>query len=73
LAPVLYREHLPAVLCAGIVPFNTTTFQLNDTQNMLKAQTGGIPYLGRGINGTVLQEAWHFNHISRIVSYFGMT
>ncbi|KAH9049354.1 ribonuclease T2 [Lactarius hengduanensis] len=49
---------------AGIVPSNTTTYQLNDIQNTLKAQTGGIPFLGCGNNGTVLQEVWYFNHIS---------
>ncbi|KAI9444830.1 ribonuclease T2 [Lactarius indigo] len=49
---------------AGIVPSNTTTYQLNDIQNTLNAQTGGIPFLGCGNNGTVLQEVWYFNHIS---------
>ncbi|KAI0308184.1 ribonuclease T2 [Multifurca ochricompacta] len=49
---------------AGIVPSNTTTYQLRDIQNTLKAQTGGIPYLGCGSNGTVLQEIWYFNHVS---------
>ena len=42
------NNHLPAVLSAGIVPFNTTTYQLNDIQKTMKARTGGIPYLGRG-------------------------
>ncbi|KAI0052543.1 ribonuclease T2 [Auriscalpium vulgare] len=49
---------------AGIVPSNTTTYALSDIQNVLKAQTGGIPYLGCGHNGTVLQEVWYFNHVS---------
>jgi len=50
------------------VPSNTTTYQLGDIRNALKAQTGGIPYLGCGNNGTVLQEVWYFNHISGTVS-----
>ncbi|KAI0275044.1 ribonuclease T2 [Gloeopeniophorella convolvens] len=49
---------------AGIVPSNTTTYKLSDIQNALKAQSGGIPYLGCGNNGTVLQEVWYFNHVS---------
>ncbi|KAI0296224.1 ribonuclease T2 [Russula brevipes] len=49
---------------AGIVPSNTTTYRLKDIQSVLNAQTSGIPYLGCGKNGTVLQEVWYFNHVS---------
>jgi len=49
---------------AGIVPSNKTTYKLGDIQKALKAQTGGVPYLGCGNNGTVLQEVWYFNHVS---------
>jgi ribonuclease T2 len=52
------------------VPSNTTTYRLKDIQNVLKSQTGGIPYLGCGSNGTVLQEVWYFNHVSGTVSCF---
>lgn len=50
------------------MPSNTTTYRLGDIQNALKAQTGGIPYLGCGNNGTVLQEVWYFNHVGGTVS-----
>lgn len=52
------------------MPSNTTTYRLGDIQKTLKAQTGGIPYLGCGNNGTVLQEVWYFNHVSGTVSRF---
>ncbi|KAI0068169.1 ribonuclease T2 [Artomyces pyxidatus] len=48
---------------AGIVPSNTSTYTLSELQNTLQKQTGGIPYLGCGNNGTVLQEVWYFNHV----------
>ncbi|OBZ68549.1 Meiotic recombination protein dmc1 [Grifola frondosa] len=48
---------------SGIIPSNKTTYSLNQLQNALKAQTGSIPYLGCGFNGTVLQEVWYFNHV----------
>lgn len=56
-------------ISAGIVPSNTTAYQLGDLQNALKARTGGIPYVGCGNNGTVLQEVWYFNHVCGPVSY----
>ncbi|KAA1468026.1 ribonuclease T2 [Dentipellis sp. KUC8613] len=49
---------------AGIKPSNKTTYSLDSIQNALKAQTGAVPYLGCGNNGTVLQEVWYFNHVS---------
>ncbi|KAI0962079.1 hypothetical protein AcV7_001000 [Taiwanofungus camphoratus] len=49
---------------SGIYPSNTTTYTLNQLQNALKAQTGGIPYLGcGGNNGTILEEVWYYNHV----------
>ena len=60
-------------ISAGIVPSNRTTYRLGDIQKTLKAQTGGIPYLGCGNNGTVLQEVWYFNHVSGTVSCFTRT
>ena len=43
---------------AGIMPLNTTTCQIGDTQNALKIRTGSVPYLGCGNKDTVLQEVW---------------
>ncbi|KAK7695324.1 hypothetical protein QCA50_002515 [Cerrena zonata] len=48
---------------AGIVPSNKTTYSLTQLQTALKAQTGATPYLGCGVNGTVLQEVWYFSHV----------
>nr|BAF65238.1 ribonuclease T2 [Ganoderma lucidum]BAF65239.1 ribonuclease T2 [Ganoderma lucidum] len=48
---------------SGIFPSNKTTYSLGQIQTALKAQTGAIPYLGCGSNGTVLQEVWYFNHV----------
>ena len=48
---------------SGIFPSNKTTYSLSQIQTALKAQTGAIPYLGCGSNGTVLQEVWYFNHV----------
>jgi len=48
---------------SGIVPSNKTTYSLSQLQTALKAQTGAIPYLGCGFNGTVLQEVWYFHHV----------
>ncbi|KAL4246991.1 RNase T2 family protein, partial [Abortiporus biennis] len=39
---------------SGIVPSNTTTYTLTQLQTALKSQTGALPYLGCGFNGTVL-------------------
>ncbi|KAF7793435.1 hypothetical protein EIP86_004547 [Pleurotus ostreatoroseus] len=47
----------------GIVPSNKTTYKLGQIQNALKLQTGAVPYLGCGFNGTVLQEVWYFSHV----------
>lgn len=61
LAPVLYRFNLTASYLLSLgwhVPSNTTTYQLDDIQNTLKAQTGGIPHLDCGSNA-VLQEVWN--------------
>ncbi|TFY79451.1 hypothetical protein EWM64_g4563 [Hericium alpestre] len=49
---------------SGITPSNKTTYSLSQFQTALKAQSGAIPYLGCGHNGTVLQEVWYFNHVS---------
>jgi hypothetical protein len=54
---------------AGIVPSNKTTYSLTNIQEALTAQTGALPYLGCGGNGTVLQEVWYFNHVSGTVSW----
>ncbi|ETW87059.1 Ribonuclease, T2 family [Heterobasidion irregulare TC 32-1] len=48
---------------SGIIPSNKTTYSLSHIQNALKAQTGSIPFIGCGHNGTVLQEIWYFNHV----------
>ncbi|THH19042.1 hypothetical protein EW146_g2049 [Bondarzewia mesenterica] len=48
---------------SGIVPSNKTTYGLGQIQNALKAQTGSLPYIGCGSNGTVIQEVWYFNHV----------
>ncbi|CDO75501.1 hypothetical protein BN946_scf184935.g37 [Trametes cinnabarina] len=48
---------------SGILPSNKTTYSLTQLQTALKAQTGSIPYLGCGSNGTVLQEVWYFHHV----------
>ncbi|CAL1694058.1 unnamed protein product [Somion occarium] len=48
---------------AGIIPSNRTTYTLTQLQTALKAQTGSIPFLGCGFNGTVLQEVWYFHHV----------
>ncbi|KAL4241605.1 RNase T2 family protein [Abortiporus biennis] len=48
---------------SGIVPSNTTTYTLTQLQTALKSQTGALPYLGCGFNGTVLQEVWYFHHV----------
>ncbi|KAJ8453728.1 hypothetical protein ONZ51_g13436 [Trametes cubensis] len=48
---------------SGIFPSNRTTYSLSQLQNALKAQTGAVPYLGCGSNGTVLQEVWYFHHV----------
>lgn len=53
---------------SGILPSNKTTYSLGHIQTALKAQTGAIPYLGCGSNGTVLQEVWYFNHVIGTVS-----
>jgi hypothetical protein len=55
-------------ISAGIVPSITTAYQLGDLQSAFKARTGGIPYVGCGNNGTVLQEVWYFNHACGPVS-----
>lgn len=47
----------------GIIPSNKTTYTLSQFQTALKAQTGAVPYLGCGNNGTVLQEVWYFQHV----------
>ncbi|GJE85885.1 ribonuclease T2 [Phanerochaete sordida] len=47
----------------GIIPSNKTTYKLSQFQNALKSQTGALPYLGCGNNGTVLQEVWYFQHV----------
>ena len=47
----------------GIVPSNRTTYKLSQFQNALKLQTGAVPYLGCGANGTVLEEVWYFSHV----------
>ena len=47
----------------GIIPSNKTMYTLSQFQNALKSQTGAIPYLGCGNNGTVLQEVWYFQHV----------
>ena len=52
------------MLAASVIfPSNKTTYSLSQIQTALKAQTGAIPYLGCGSNGTVLQEVWYFNHV----------
>ncbi|EIM92241.1 ribonuclease T2 [Stereum hirsutum FP-91666 SS1] len=48
---------------SGIVPSNKTTYPLSQIQTALKAQTGSLPYVGCGSNGTVLQEVWYYNHV----------
>ncbi|EJF66828.1 ribonuclease T2 [Dichomitus squalens LYAD-421 SS1] len=48
---------------SGILPSNKTTYSLSQLQGALKAQTGAVPYLGCGSNGTVLQEVWYFHHV----------
>ncbi len=53
---------------SGITPSNKTTYSLSQIQNALKGQTGAIPYLGCGNNGTVLQEVWYFHHVLGTVS-----
>ena len=53
---------------AGIVPSNKTTYSLSQLQTALKAQTGAVPFLGCGQNGTVLQEVWYFSHVLGSVS-----
>ena len=53
---------------SGIFPSNKTTYSLSQIENALEAQTGAIPYLGCGQNGTVLQEVWYFNHVLGTVS-----
>jgi Ribonuclease T2 family len=52
---------------AGIIPSNTTTYTLTQLQSALQAQTGAIPYLGCGGNGTILEEVWYFNHVQGTV------
>lgn len=47
----------------GIVPSNKTTYTLSQFQTALSSQTGAIPYLGCGKNGTVLQEVWYCSHV----------
>lgn len=54
----------------GIVPSNKTTYSLSQLQTALKTQTGAIPFLGCGFNGTVLQEVWYFSHVLGSVSLF---
>ena len=55
---------LSCLFCrSGIIPSNKTTYSLSHIQNALKAQTGSIPFIGCGHNGTVLQEIWYFNHV----------
>lgn len=53
---------------SGIVPSNKTTYPLSQIQTALKAQTGSLPYVGCGSNGTVLQEVWYYNHVLGTVS-----
>lgn len=55
-------------LSSGIVPSNKTTYPLSQIQTALKAQTGSLPYVGCGSNGTVLQEVWYYNHVLGTVS-----
>ncbi|KAJ7246310.1 ribonuclease T2 [Mycena haematopus] len=45
----------------GIVPSNTTSYNLTQIQNTLKAQTGALPYLGCVNNS--LTEVWYFSHV----------
>ncbi|KAJ6520036.1 ribonuclease T2-like protein [Mycena sanguinolenta] len=45
----------------GIVPSNTTSYNLTQIQNTLKAQTGALPYLGCVNNS--LTEVWYFHHV----------
>lgn len=52
----------------GVVPSNRTTYTLSQFQNALKSQTGAVPYLGCGNNGTVLEEVWYFQHVFGTVS-----
>lgn len=53
---------------SGIQPSNKTTYSLTQLQSALKAQTGSLPFLGCGSNGTVLQEVWYFHHVLGTVS-----
>lgn len=53
---------------SGIQPSNKTTYSLTQLQSALKAQTGSVPFLGCGHNGTVLQEVWYFHHVLGTVS-----
>ncbi|KZT51748.1 ribonuclease T2 [Calocera cornea HHB12733] len=55
---------------AGIVPSNTTTYNLTQLQQAVKAHTGAILYFGCTGNQTankdgrtVLDEVWYFNHV----------
>lgn len=52
------------------MPSNKTTYTLSQLQNALKMQTGAVPYLGCGFNGTVLQEVWYFSHVFGTVRTF---
>jgi len=55
-----------------INPSNKTTYPLAKIQDALKAQTGSLPYLGCGQNGTSLSEIWYFGHVFGTVSdHFG--
>ncbi|KAL0578473.1 hypothetical protein V5O48_003522 [Marasmius crinis-equi] len=47
---------------AGIVPSNSTGYNLTSIQNALKSQTGALPYLGCK-NQTILSEVWYFSHV----------
>ncbi len=61
---------LTPVYSVGIVPSNKTTYTLSQLLNALKMQTGAVPYLGCGFNGTVLQEVWYFSHVFGTVRTF---
>lgn len=64
-----HETHLVPPSSSGIQPSNKTTYSLTQLQTALKAQTGAIPYLGCGQNGTVLQEVWYFHHVLGSVSF----
>lgn len=57
---------------AGILPSNSTTYQLADLNAAWQAQVGALPYFGcvADENGdrTVLTEMWAYNHVLGTVS-----